>query len=230
MDKKIIAILLCAGVGKRMNSNVPKQYMRIKGKEIIYYTIKAFEDSLVDEIIIVTGENDIEYCTEEIVNKYNFKKVSSVVAGGLERYNSVYNGLKAAEGVKYVLIHDGARPCILTEDINNIIACVKENNACIMAVNAKDTIKIVEDGYIIDSPNRKLMWQAQTPQAFEFKGIKNAYEKLIDEEIYNMINITDDASVWALANEEKVKIYEGKYTNIKITTPEDIEMANKYLE
>ena len=229
MNKKTVAILLSAGVGKRMNSDVPKQYMRINDKEILYYTIKAFEESKVDEIVIVTAKEDIEYCRNEIVDKYEFKKVKKIVSGGRERYNSVCNGLKSIDEVDYVLIHDGARPCVLKDDINNMILCVQENKACIMAVNAKDTIKIVRDGYIDSSPDRSMMWQAQTPQAFEYVKIKRAYNKLIEEEIYKEINITDDASVWSLFNEEKVKIYEGKYTNIKITTPEDIEIARKYL-
>ncbi|MBE5936348.1 MAG: 2-C-methyl-D-erythritol 4-phosphate cytidylyltransferase [Lachnospiraceae bacterium] len=228
--KRITAIILAAGVGKRMNSNIPKQYLKINDKEILYYTIRAFEMSKVDDIVIVTGQDDMEYCKHEIVEKYSFVKVKQIVVGGNERFNSVNNGLNAIVQADYVMIHDGARPCIEIDDINNMIDCVIENNACIMAVKAKDTIKIVKDGYIIDSPNRELMWQAQTPQVFEYNKIKDAYNNMIKNAVYEKCNITDDASVWSLYNTELVKIYEGKYTNLKITTPEDIDSAKKNLE
>ena len=228
-NKKVVAVILAAGVGKRMNSDIPKQYLKINDKEILYYTIRAFEKSKIDEMIIVTGNEEIDYCKNQIVDKYKFTKVSKVVAGGKERYNSVANGLNAIDNADYVLIHDGARPCISSECINEIIDCVKENSACIMAVNAKDTIKVVEDGFIVDSPNRAKMWQAQTPQGFDYKKIKTAYNKLINESLYEGNYITDDASVWSLCNEQGVKVYIGDYKNIKITTPEDIEIARKYL-
>lgn len=229
MKRKSMAIILSAGIGKRMNSDVPKQYIKINNREILYYTIKAFEESDIDEIILVAGKDDIEYCKENIVDKYSFKKVSKVVSGGSERYNSVYNGLKEIDDCDIVLIHDGARPCIKNNEINDIIKCVEENDACIMAVNAKDTIKIVKDGFIIDSPNRDAMWQAQTPQGFRFEKIKKSYEKLIEEKLYMKLNITDDANVWSIFNEEKVKIYTGNYQNIKVTTPEDLEMVKNHL-
>ena len=112
----ITAIVLAAGKGSRMQSDVPKQYMNIDGKPVLYYSLKAFDMSLVDDIVLVTGEEDVSYCKNEIIDKYNIGKVKAVIAGGAERYLSVKNGLMAADGADYVLIHDAARPC-LTMDI-----------------------------------------------------------------------------------------------------------------
>lgn len=116
--KKTAAVVLAAGSGKRMGTSVHKQYLLIKGKPVIYYTLRAFELSEVDEIILVTGADEIDYCSREIVEKYNFQKVRAVIAGGKERYDSVYEGLKALSDCDYVLIHDGARPLISSVLIN----------------------------------------------------------------------------------------------------------------
>lgn len=230
MEKKITAIVLSAGNGKRMGMTMPKQYIRIDDKPILYYTISAFEKSDVDEIIIVCGQNDIEYCTKEIVQYFNFNKVSKVIPGGDERYHSVYNGLKSIEHNGYVLIHDGARPCIPAEMINAMIVNVKDNNACIMAVPVKDTIKVVKNGIICDSPNRNTLWQAQTPQAFDIDKIKNAYKKIIEEKIYKEKVITDDAQIWSMYNSDPVRVVEGNYENIKVTTKSDLEIVVNYIK
>lgn len=228
MKEKITAVILMAGVGKRMNSNVPKQYIEVDGKPIIYYTIKAFEASKVDDIVLVTGKDDVEYCKDNIVHHFGFNKVVNVVGGGKERYNSVYNGLEAIQKCNYVLIHDGARPCISVEQINHMIESVKKYKACIMGVKVKDTIKVVDDkGNIIQSPDRSLLWQAQTPQAFDYMCIKNAYERIVHKEEQN---VTDDAAVWSEYYKEPVKMIEGSYENIKVTTPNDMEIVVKYME
>lgn len=223
MKEKITAIILMAGVGKRMNSDVPKQYMQVNNKPIVYYTIKAFEDSKVDDIVLVTGETEIEYCTKEIVQYFKFNKVVNVVAGGKERYNSVYNGLKTVNNSKYILIHDGARPCIQPLDIDKMIDQVKKYSACIMGVPTKDTIKIVDnDNNIVQSPDRSIIWQAQTPQAFEYTRIMHAYSQI---QLNEDKAITDDAQVWSLYNKTPVKMIEGSYENIKVTTPSDMEIV-----
>ena len=227
MGNKVTAIILSAGMGKRMGTDKPKQYLIVNEKPILYYTIKAFEESNVDDIIIVCGEKDIEYCTKEIVQYFNFNKVKKVIAGGKERYNSVYNALEEINDCDYVLIHDGARPCIKPELINLMIDRVITDKACIMAVPVKDTIKIVYAGVIIDSPDRRTLWQAQTPQAFEFEGIKNAYRSAIKNEEKQ---ITDAAKVWSLYMDDPVKIVEGEYENIKVTTKSDLEIIVNYLK
>ena len=164
--KRTAAVVLAAGSGKRMGTAVHKQYLLIKDRPVIYYTLQAFEDSEVDEVILVTGADEVDYCRKEIVEAYRFKKVRDVVAGGKERYDSVYEGLKALSGCDYVLIHDGARPLISRTLINANINCVQETKACITAVPAKDTIKVADDnGYVADTPDRSRLWQIQTPQS-----------------------------------------------------------------
>ena len=191
--KRTAAVVLAAGSGKRMGTAVHKQYLLIKGRPVIYYTLQAFEDSEVDEVILVTGADEVDYCRKEIVEAYRFKKVRDVVAGGKERYDSVYEGLKALSGCDYVLIHDGARPLISRTLINANINCVQETKACITAVPAKDTIKVADDnGYVADTPDRSRLWQIQTPQSFSYALVLEAYRKR--EEAMDD-TMTDDAMV-----------------------------------
>lgn len=225
--KKCSAVVLAAGVGKRMNSKIPKQFMELGNKPVLYYALKTFQDSFVEEVVLVTGANEIEYCKEEIVKKYRFDKVKAVVAGGKERYNSVYEGLKEIEDTDYVFIHDGARPFVELDMLERAYEEVKKSNACVIAVKTKDTVKIAdENGFVQSTPNRDLVWQVQTPQVFEYKKIKEAHEIVMGRED---INITDDAMVYETAFEKPVKLVEGSYKNIKITTPEDMEIANVFL-
>ena len=176
--KRTAAVVLAAGSGKRMGTAVHKQYLLIKDRPVIYYTLQAFEDSEVDEVILVTGADEVDYCRKEIVEAYRFKKVRDVVAGGKERYDSVYEGLKALSGCDYVLIHDGARPLISRTLINANINCVQETKACITAVPAKDTIKVADDNdYVADTPDRSRLWQIQTPQSFSYALVLEAYRK-----------------------------------------------------
>ena len=229
---KITAIVLAAGSGSRMKSKTKKQFMEIKGKPVIWYSLFEFEKSRVDEIILVTGKEDIDYCKKEIVEKYNLKKVKSVVAGGSERYESVYNGLKEVTG-DIVLIHDGARPMITNEIIERSIEGVIESDACVVGVHVKDTIKRAnEEGYIIDTPNRGELWITQTPQSFKTDLIKTAYEKMKEElEKGNAtLNITDDAMVVESFTTKQVRFVQGDYRNIKVTTPEDIDIAELFIE
>lgn len=221
---KNVAIVLAAGQGKRMNSKVQKQYLLIKGKPVLYYTLQAFEESaLITEVILVTGKDEIEYCENEIVEKYGFTKIHKIVAGGKERYHSVYEGLKAVEGADYVLVHDGARPFVDEQIIERICRSVEEHKACVAGMPVKDTIKIADsEGYASYTPDRKMVWQIQTPQAFSYELLSEAYEKLMKEEVNG---ITDDAMVIETMTSHKVKLVEGSYKNIKITTPEDLDIA-----
>lgn len=224
----VAAVILSAGKGKRMKSDISKQYMLFDNKPIIYYTIKAFIESRVDRIILVTGKEDIEYVRRDILSKYGFDDSVSLVEGGRERFDSSFNGVKAAEGSDYVLIHDGARPCIMPEDINDIIEHVKENGASVMGVPVKDTIKILNSANeVVDTPDRNTLWQIQTPQAFEWGIIYNAYNKMYE---YGDKSITDDSMVVEKYSEKKVKIIAGKYSNIKVTTPEDIGLLEQFLK
>ena len=170
MEKeKIVALVLAAGTGKRMQSSTAKQYMLLGGKPLVCYALEAFERSPVDEVILVTGEKEIDYCKNDIVKKYGYQKVTRVVAGGKERYHSVYQGLKAIGQADYVLIHDGARPFVTEDIICRSIDTVKKEKACVVGMPVKDTIKIAtEDTYASVTPDRRLVWMIQTPQAFSY--------------------------------------------------------------
>ena len=139
---KTAAIVLSAGRGTRMQSDIPKQYMPLNDKPVLYYSLKAFQESSVSTIILVTGKEDIDYCQKEIVEKYHITKVAAIVSGGKERYHSVFEGLKQLEGYDYVLIHDGARPCVDKEIIERSIEAVIQDKACVVGMPVKDTIKI----------------------------------------------------------------------------------------
>ena len=221
---KNVAIVLAAGQGKRMNSKVQKQFLLIKEKPVLYYTLSAFENSeLITDVILVTGKDEIEYCQKEIVEKYGFEKVRKIVAGGKERYHSVHNGIQAIDEAEYVFIHDGARPFVNNEMIARAYDAVAVHKACVVGMPVKDTIKIAdEEGFAAQTPDRKKVWQVQTPQTFEYHLIKEAYEKLMIEEPEG---ITDDAMVVETMTNYKVKLVEGSYRNIKITTPEDLDIA-----
>ena len=227
-NAKCTAIVLAAGQGKRMGTSIQKQYLELDGKPILYYSLYAFEKSnLIDEIILVVGENQNEYCRKEIVSKYQFTKVKHVIQGGAERYISVWNGLrKVGEG--YVFIHDGARPFIDEEILTRAYESVQEYKACVVGMPTKDTIKIADkDGFVLDTPDRRDLWIVQTPQVFETALVKEAYGKLMR---HAETNVTDDAMVVEQMLGGKVKLVEGSYRNIKITTPEDLQVANLFVK
>ena len=224
---KYTAIVLSAGKGSRMGSSVHKQYLLLCGRPVIYYTLKAFEESPVDEIVLVTGEGEEEYCRKEIVEKYKLHKVTKIVKGGKERYHSVFQGLSACEHTDYVLIHDGARPFIGQEVIQHIMDEVQKKHACIAAVPVKDTIKKVdENGKVEDTPPRKSLYTVQTPQAFFYSLIYDSYQKMIAD---GREDVTDDAMVVEQETGTKILLVEGSYQNIKITTPEDLAIAEAFL-
>ncbi len=225
---KVTAIVLAAGSGRRMNSNVHKQYMMLAGKPVLYYALKVFEESDVTDIVLVTGAGEEEYCRKEIVERYGIRKVHAIVEGGKERYHSVYEGIKAAEGTDYVLIHDGARPLVTADIIARSIKAAQKNHACVVGMPVKDTIKIVgEDGFAKETPKRSALWQIQTPQSFSYALIADAYEKVIAS---GDTMVTDDAMVLEKVTGQKVRVIEGSYRNIKITTPEDLMVAEAYLK
>ncbi len=218
---KIVCVMLAGGKGKRMGGKVSKQFLLLNDKPVLYYSLKAFEP-YVDEIVLVAAKGEEEYCRSEIVEKYKIKKVVAVVTGGDERYLSVYEGLKAVnrEENTYVLIHDGARPFVSHETILRMVENVKEKKACIAAVPSKDTVKIGNnEGKVVSTPNRNNVWVVQTPQAFEYLSIVEAYKKAIES---GRTDITDDSMVMEAFGEHNVHFVMGQYDNIKLTTPEDM--------
>lgn len=229
---KTVAIVLAAGSGSRMNTEVKKQYIDINGKPVLYYCLDVFQKSFIDEIILVTAKEDMEYCKQEIVLRYGFSKVHCVVSGGKERYDSVMNGLRMIKECDYVYIHDGARPFIDQEMLLRLQANVEEYGTAVAAASSKDTVKIVDgENFVISTPNRKTIWLIQTPQVFGFGLLCEAYERMYSR-MQNIeiegITITDDAMVVENFTNVNVKLVEGSYRNIKITTPEDLLIADAF--
>lgn len=229
MKEKTTAIMLAAGQGKRMHSKIQKQFLEIQGHPVLYYSLKCFQESpLIHDIIIVTGEDMISYCKREIVERYQLTKVSAVIAGGKERYDSVYKGLLACEECKYVFIHDGARPFITEEILERGMFGVQETGACVVGMPSKDTVKVADEAdFVSETPDRKRVWTVQTPQIFSYDLIKKAHESIRKKD---MTAITDDAMVVEQESGVQVRLVEGSYQNIKITTPEDLDVAEVFLK
>jgi 2-C-methyl-D-erythritol 4-phosphate cytidylyltransferase len=216
-------IILAGGSGSRMNSNVPKQYLELKERPVLAYSLLAFEHSFVDEIILVCRKGEEEYCRKEYVEKYHLKKVTCIVPGGAERYLSVQEGLKKIKNADYIWIHDGARPFVTKELLERLRSAAEEKKAVVPGVRVKDTIKQTDEaGRIIATVPRENLWNIQTPQVFSGELIQTAYRKLMESEVSN---VTDDGMVVEKMMEQKVWIVEGDYDNIKITTPEDMEIG-----
>ena len=228
--KRCTAVVLSAGQGKRMGTSVQKQYIELEGKPVIYYTLKVFqESSVIDDIILVVGEGQEDYVRTDIIERYHFTKVSGIVNGGKERYDSVWQGLQAVSHPEegYVFILDGARLCVIEDILRRGYDTVCRYRACVAGMPSKDTIKLAdEDGFAATTPERRLVWTVQTPQIFETSLIIEAYSRLMREKC---IQVTDDAMVVEQMMIVPVKLFEGSYENIKITTPEDLDIAKLFL-
>jgi len=217
----VSAIVLAGGRGKRMGSVQSKQYIDLDGKPILYYTLKQFiKNDLIDKILLVIPEDERDYCQNEVLDKYGLT-VDSLVFGGKERQDSVYNALVQLEGSDIVLIHDGARPFVSQRIINDSIKYARIYKATAPGVMPKDTIKVKDkNNFSVDTLIRNNLVAIQTPQAFDFNMIYECHKKVKGRGI----TVTDDTMV-AEIFENKVYIYEGDYTNIKITTQEDLILA-----
>lgn len=221
------AIIMAAGKGKRMQTAVSKQFLPVCGKEILAWTVDVFEKSpLVDNILLMAsadGKEDVQH----LWDNYGWKKVAAVLEGGKERQNSVANGLAAVEkDTDIVLIHDGVRPFVTEEMIADSIVAAQAYGGAVIGVPAKDTIKVCSaDGLAVETPDRSTLWQIQTPQTFQRSLIVDAYEKAEKDGFLG----TDDASVAEFAGHQ-VKVVMGSYRNIKITTKEDLVIAEAFLK
>lgn len=216
------AIIMAAGKGSRMKANKNKQFILINDKPILAYTIEKFQNSsYIDEIVIVSAENEVSFCKSEIVYKYNFTKVKEVVPGGGERQQSVLNGLKAVKNAEIVLIHDGARPFVDEKIIEDGVKYAKVYGGAACGVQPKDTIKIKsENGFSKKTLDRSELFCVQTPQCFKYKLILDAHIMAQRRGIF----ATDDTMIFEMA-ENKVYLYNGSYNNLKITTPDDLCVA-----
>lgn len=217
------AIIVAAGTGSRMNSATPKQFLPLDNEMVLTKTVRVFEESPeIQEIILVVSPEWADFVKQEIVLKENFRKVKKIVNGGAERYDSVYAGLLVCPEADNVFIHDGARPYITEAVIKRCAEAVDLYQAAAVGMPSKDTVKIAdENGFVASTPDRKRMWSIQTPQAFSYAIIRAAYELIRDTD---MRGITDDAMVVEATGLARVKLVEGSYANIKITTPEDLKI------
>lgn len=223
----VTAIITAAGKGTRMQSSINKQYIEIAGIPVLARTVDVFQKcDAIDNIILVVNEEDINYCSHRIVEYYNFSKVKSLVSGGAQRQNSVYKGLCAvSEACRIVLIHDGARPFVTNKNIVDCINATKTYGACGVGVRLKDTVKISDqNGFVEATPDRNSLWSIQTPQGFAYEVIIDAHEKAMQSEYIG----TDDM-VLVERRGIPVKIVEGNYQNIKITTQEDLAIGESII-
>lgn len=224
MSKNCV-VIVAGGKGKRMGEPISKQFLLLDDKPILYYTLKVFDNcNSIDDIILVISKEDIDYFNNNIKNTFTFKKLKAVVEGGKERQDSVYNGLKSCKECDIVLIHDGARPFVEEDMIIKGIETSKRYGASACGVIPKDTIKVREvNGFSESTLDRNTLIAVQTPQCFKYDLILKAHEYINK----NNISVTDDTMALELMG-NKVYLYEGKYTNIKVTTPEDLILA-RYL-
>ncbi len=221
----VSAVIVSAGNSTRMGG-INKQFLELDGAPVIINTITAFQRSkLIGEIVIVTRESDIDELAN-LLNKYEFTKISNIVAGGETRQLSVYEGVISTSNIAdLVVIHDGARPLVTVDVIDKTIMAAAEFGAAATGVKVKDTVKVVdENDNIIDTPDRAYMRFIQTPQVFNKKLYLDAVNS-----VENSKDFTDDCMLIE-AYGGTVKFIDGDYENIKITTPEDIELAENYLK
>lgn len=225
---KVAAVVVAAGRGTRMGTPVAKQYLELKGRPVLVHTLEVFQRCwAIDEVVLVTGKEDLVKVRQEIVEAYGFHKVKYVVGGGSERQQSVYNGLKALlpQGA-LVVVHDGVRPLLTEEKLLQVLEAGQKFGAATLAVPVKDTVKQVNaEGLVEKTLPRETLWLIQTPQVFHWEVLWPAMGRALQEGF----RATDDAGIveW---DGKPVKIVPGDYDNIKITTPEDLELAERILE
>jgi 2-C-methyl-D-erythritol 4-phosphate cytidylyltransferase len=225
---KVFAIIPAAGSGTRIGGDIRKQFLLLKGKPIIVHTLQQFEHCPdVDEIAIALPESAMSEM-EKIVHHFRLHKVSKMVMGGAKRQDSVYNVLNrlSLKESDIVFVHDGVRPFIETKRISHLLKVCKEYDASVLAVQPKDTIRRSSGGGFFDQTmDRTALWLIQTPQAFRAKLLVKAFEKAKKDKFYS----TDEAALVERLG-VKIRIVEGSYDNIKITTPEDLELGLLILE
>jgi len=225
---KVVALIAAAGLGKRMNAKISKPFIPIFGKPILAYTIEKFEQcKFIEKIYLIVNQEERDFCSKDIILKYNFSKVQELIEGGETRQDSVYNGLKVLDpDTDIVVIHDGARPLVEETIIQESIEAAQEYGAAIAAIPLKDTVKKSrKDFFINETLNREEIWRAQTPQTFKYDIILSAFHQSYKDKFF----ATDDAAIVERYG-HKVKMIIGSEENIKITTPFDIIIAENFLK
>lgn len=227
MKKKNYAIIVAAGKGKRMGLDINKIYLKLGDKPVIVHTLESFcQASEIDEIVIVLSSEEKDYFRKEVLEGYSFSKPISIVEGGKERQMSVYNGLMTLpKDAAIVAIHDGARPFVTCNMVDRSVAAARKYGAAVVAAPVKDTIKEANENlYVSSTLNRDKLWAVQTPQTFSYELIVRAHEEAKRQGIV----ATDDSTLVERLG-EPVKILSGNYDNIKITTWEDMLLAEQIL-
>ncbi len=225
---KNVAIITAAGIGKRMRANQPKQYLELNGRPILSHTLEKFQAArLIEGIVLVVDGASLDLVQDDMLKKWPCAKVKWVVRGGDKRQDSVAQGLKAVPlGCEVVCVHDGVRPFITPEIIDRSVEEAASHGACIVAIPVKDTIKRVDmEGRIAETVERAGLWRAQTPQTFKYELFESAMNQAKSEGFYG----TDEASLVERFGHE-VYILAGDERNIKITTPEDLKIAEAICE
>jgi 2-C-methyl-D-erythritol 4-phosphate cytidylyltransferase len=223
MVNNLRVVVAAAGKGSRMKSDINKQYMLINSRPVLSYSLDFFEQmDVVEEIVVIASEQDLDYCESEVIKRYKYSKVSAVLSGGKERQDSVLAGLqKLGTDTDLVAVHDGARPLLSSGVFLRVLKEAEEWGAAIPGVASKDTLKMVDgERLTAQTLNRAAIYAIQTPQIFKYRDIMTAYQKAYKENFLG----TDDASLFERYI-GRVKVVEGDYNNLKITTPEDLIIA-----
>lgn len=223
---KISLIIPAAGTGSRMKADKNKQYLELGGMPVLAHTIGRFHSiAEIEEVIIAAGKDELDFCRIHVAEKYGFTKVKKIVPGGATRQDSVFNALlEVSEDADFVIIHDGARPFLQEKRIRDFISALKDENALVMGVPEKNTLKKIKDSFIVNTIPRENVWEIQTPQGFRRTLILDAFKENMD----NLHLFTDDSFLVEKLR-IPVKIFQGDNLNIKITTPEDLKLGNAIL-
>lgn len=228
MAKRNVAVVLAGGKGSRMGTDIPKQFFEINGKTVLEYSVEAFDSNpSIDEVVIVSHKDYIDK-VKALVSKNNYKKVAHVLEGGKERYDSSLAAVRkyAAEDV-ILILHDAARPLVSKRIINDVISTMKSAKACGVAIASTDTILVCNDGVLSSVPDRKTMYRAQTPQAFDIEVIRSAYEIGLKDPAFTA---TDDCGIVLKYRPDiPIRIVDGEDSNLKVTYRDDLKMVELYL-
>jgi 2-C-methyl-D-erythritol 4-phosphate cytidylyltransferase len=227
---RVAAVIPAAGLGRRMQQDTPKTYLHLAGKPILIHTLEVFERvPEVHEVLVVVHPEDLEFCQEEVIDAYPLKKVLRLVPGGKERQDSVYHALKVlwkqAKELDIILVHDGVRPLVDPVQVGKVVAAARRYGGAILGIPCQDTLKRVNPkGEVLGTVDRRELWQIQTPQAFRAALLWRAYQQAMERGFY----ATDEAAlVEALG--ESVVVVPGSPLNLKITTPDDLKIAEAIL-
>ena len=221
---KVGAIIPAAGRGKRIGASVPKQFLEIQGKPLLHHTLTVFAScKLIDYVVLVMPRTDVDEMGEDWLNKYEI--VREVVVGGEQRQDSVYNGFNSLEeGTDIVVVHDGVRPFTTPQMIIATVEAAQQHGAAITAIPVSDTVKQAADGFVKQTVSRDGLWRVQTPQAFQYGLLQQAFKKAKKDSYYG----TDEGSLVEYLG-ERVKIVPGSELNIKITRKEDLVLGESLL-